>query len=235
MRFWLAIVLVAAPLLACAQAADRRAELATRVASHGVASADRELMQAAFADEAARPIFKALRKSPDWGSDHPDWTKHYAEFRDGYRAVLERHPFDLERELRAALLRAMSEAELEVVVAFQNDARMQNTVERLRALGLDIGSSLRMTGMAANPQLYSQAEKDEVQRKLDGLKDRAREILALKAELQEVAKAMQQPAMLKYETILQDTLALAVNRAKSDPAFRDEMLRFLRSWQARLP
>ena len=232
MRAW-ALALALIPLLGFAQ--DRRAELAQRIASHGVASADREAMRAAMADEAARPIFKALRKFPDWGPEHPDWVKHYAEFQAGYRALLESHPFEMERELRAALLRDMSEAELEAVAAFQSDARLQNMVERLRALGLDIGSALRMTGIAMYPRLYSQAEKDEVQRKLDGLKDRAREILALKAEMQEVAKAMQQPAMLKYETILQDTLALSVNRAKSDPAFRDEMLRFLRSWRARLP
>jgi cell division septum initiation protein DivIVA len=235
MRFWLVIVLIAAPLVGFAQVADRRAELAQRIASHGVASADREAMRAAMTDEAARPIFKALRKLPEWGPEHPDWVKHYAEFQAGYRALMEKYPFDVEQELKAALLRDMSEAELEAVAAFQSNPRVQNMIERLRVVGLDIGSALRISGLAMYPQLYSQAEKDEMQRKLDGLKDRAREIAALKAEMQEVSKAMQEPAMRKYETILQDTLALSVNRAKSDTAFRNEMLRFLQSWRARLP
>jgi hypothetical protein len=89
-------------------------------------------------------------------------------------------------------------------------------------------------GVLNSPALYSQAEKDLLKEQLLRLKEREKELEALKARLDSMLKPFQTPAFAKYQQLFPDVLSASLRRLEADEPARQRLRAFVVTWQERV-
>lgn len=211
-----------------------REALADRIVGNSASHNDRDEIEKAMTDAAARPLFKKIRADGNWGPEHPVWTRLLPEFSAAFGRLLENYAPDIEGRLKAALANSLSEGELSEIAATLNDARYAETQALLKQLGFNSASAMRLMGVLSSPALYSQAEKDLLKEQLLRLKEREKELEALKARLDSMLKSFQTPAFAKYQQLLTEVLSASLRRLEADELARQRLRSFVVTWQERV-
>jgi hypothetical protein len=191
----------------------------------------KEEMERDFADATSRPLFKHLRTDAGWGPEHPAWKALFPEFKAGMANMNKDLSPDLEANLTAALARSLTEDELTEIVAKQNDGSYEKFLAMLQEIGFSNSMTIQLMGIAANPSLYSQAEKDSLKDQLMRFKGRESELTAAMPRVETALKAFQTPAFTKYRKVLTEGMSAAITRTQTDPQARLRVLAFLGEWR----
>lgn len=213
---------------------ENREALASRIVGNSASHNDRDEIEKAMTDAAARPLFKKIRADRNWGPEHPVWTKLLPEFSVAFGRLLENYAPDIEGRLKSALANSLSEGELSEIAATLSDARYVETQALLKQLGFNSASAIRIMGVLTSPALYSQAEKDLLKEQLSRLKEREKELEALKTRLDSMLKSFQTPAFAKYQQLLPEVLSASLRRLEADEAARQQLRSFVVTWQERV-
>ena len=228
----LALALVSAPISVWGEEPiSLREALASKIVSNRENTIDQEEFGAAMTDAAARPLFKKIRTDSNWGPEHPTWKKLFSEFRAEFERLIEGLSMVTEEQLKTALATSLTEKELSELVVMQSDPRFLDIYKLLKQLGLDGASTMRIMAVVTTPALYSQTEKDSLKEKFSLLKEREKELEALKPRIDAALKSLQTPAFTKYQMALIGTLSESLRRLESDESAKQQLKSFLVAWQ----
>lgn len=186
-------------------------------------------------DAAARPLFARLGRGAEWGPEHPKWNTLLPAFATALGDASERHiPGGFGGTLKTMMLATMSEQDLAEVSFNLSDAGYVEFQALIARMGFDEAFVFRLLGMATNPSLYSQAEKDALKLRVQSLKDRESEFLTLKPSLDAAQKKLNSPAMTKYKTAVSLVLAMMQRRMETDAEVRVKMQAFVEEWRIKV-
>jgi hypothetical protein len=211
-----------------------REALAEKIVSNQADRTEQTALEAAFAENTSRYVFKRLRTDPKWGPEHPNWKKLYPEFSAAFISLSKGLVPELNSRLKTALVSSLTEKELAEVDALLNDAKYVETVQLLRKHGIDNTFALRVVGVSRTPLLYSQAERAAVKEKIEELSKADSELAALKPKLDATMAGFKTPTAVKYQQLVANVMLDSFRKINADEATRQKMDAFVADWRTRV-
>jgi len=214
---------------------DRRGLMADAVLAspHASLLLDERRLAEAVLDPQARVLFRQLRPDPQWSPASPAWKTHFAEFK---RELQQMTPVDsarLKADMRAALLRDLSEAELAEIDLAMADPALGESIKAAGDAGLDPSFAFRITAMGTRPELYGPEEVDEVRRIITRLQQKEKELIASERTRTAVAR-LDTPAFRKYQQTMIGVVEGQMSGGAADPARRAAIDEMLVRWRGRI-
>ena len=226
--------------LLCVQATaqaqlDRRGLMADAVLAspHASLLLDEKRLTDAVLDPQARALFRQLRPDPQWSPANSAWNNHFAEFK---RELQQMTPVDesrLKADMKSALLRELSEAELAEIDLAMADPALGESIKAAADAGLDPSFAFRIAAMGTQPELYAPEEVDEVRRIVTRLQQKEKELMASERTRTAVAR-LETPAFRKYQQTMIGVVEAQVSGGAADPARRAAVDDMLVRWRARI-
>lgn len=214
---------------------DRRGLMADAVLAspHASLLLDERRLTEAVLDPQARVLFRQLRPDPQWSPANPAWKTHFAEFK---RELQQMTPVDsakLKADMKSALLRDLSEAELAEIDLAMADPALGESIKAAADAGLDPSFAFRITAMGTQPELYGPEEVDEVRRIITRLQQKEKELIASERTRTAVAR-LDTPAFRKYQQTMIGVVDAQLSGGAADPARRAAVDDMLMRWRGRI-
>ncbi|MBK8337948.1 MAG: hypothetical protein IPL03_15905 [Sterolibacteriaceae bacterium] len=214
---------------------DRRGLMADAVLAspHAGLLLDERRLTEAVLDPRARVLFRQLRPDPQWGPAHPAWKANFTEFK---RELQQMTPVDesrLKAQMKTALLRDLSEAELAEIDQAMADPALGESIKVAADAGLDPSFAFRIAAMGNQPDLYGPEEVDEVRRVITRLQQKETELMASERTRSAVAR-LDTPAFRKYQQTMIGVVEAQVSGGAADTARRAAVDDMLVRWRARI-
>lgn len=214
---------------------DRRGLMADAVLAspHAGLLLDERRLAEAVLDPRARVLFRQLRPDPQWNPANPAWKANFAEFK---RELQQMTPVDearLKAQMKTALLRDLSEAELAEIDQAMADPALGESIKAAADAGLDPSFAFRVTAMGAQPDLYGPEEVEEVRRIVTRLQQKEKDLMASERTRAAVAR-LDTPAFRKYQQTMIGVVEAQLSGGAADAARRAVVEDLLVRWRARI-
>ncbi len=214
---------------------DRRGLMADAILAspHAGLLLDEKRLAEAVLDPQARVLFRQLRPDPQWSPANPAWKTHFAAFK---RELQQMTPVDeprLKAEMKSALLRELSEAELAEIDLAMADPALGESIKAAADAGLDPSFTFRIAAMGTQPELYGPEEVGEVRRIITRLQQKEKELMASERTRTAVAR-LDTPAFRKYQQTMIGVVEAQISGGSADTARRAAVDDMLVRWRIRI-
>ncbi len=188
-----------------------------------------------MAEAPVRGHFRGLSADRVWGPAHPQWRRHFRDFREDYLGFLAPEARRAEAELSARLIRTLSEEELSELVAVVDDPELDQLLQQASRVGLDLDVAVRTQSLAATPDLYTAEEIAAIRVALAKLQAKDATLTGyLAAKMQALGARFGGPAFVRYQRMVIDSLDPVATASVDDDAFRARFDAWRSDWRRRV-
>lgn len=193
-------------------------------------------MYGLMSDLFTRSYFADLRALPNWGPDHPAWSRHLPAFSEEMLTLLLPQGVALNAHLSRGLQQELTVKELSDLNAYVSRPEFIAAINRLEEGRLSWSNLVLIQTVIREPKFYSAAERAQAKAVVSSFQGEVsgeREV-ALKAKLKPAAEFLASPAFLKYQSAVGRTFMADAKRMGETPEKQRGFELLMQRWHVRL-